>query len=260
MNDKIIDEMRKLFFKLVEPTDDKHDKYHYFDVFIMTLIFLNVLAIILASDRNINAHFGTFFKHFEIFSVLIFTIEYLLRLWTIVEKDRFKKPILGRIKFMATPMAIVDLLAILPFYLPFVGIDLRFLRILRIFRIFRLLKMARYSSAFSMIKGVLREKKEELMVTLMFILIILVIISTLMFYVERDAQPDTYGSIPKAIWWGVVTLTTVGYGDVYPITVWGKILGGIITLLGIGLIALPSGILASGYTEQINRRKKEGRK
>jgi voltage-gated potassium channel len=187
--------------------------------------------------------------------VIVFSIEYLLRLWTIVEKKGYDDPIKGRIRFVFSPMALIDLLAILPFYLPFLGIDLRFLRILRIFRIFRLLKMARYSSAFTMIKSVLKDKKEELLVTLLFIIIILVIISTLMFYIERDAQPEVFGSIPKSLWWGVVTLTTVGYGDIYPVTALGKILGGIITLLGVGLIALPSGILASGYTEQIQKSK-----
>lgn len=249
--------MRKRFYKLVEPSTKKGDKDHYFDIFIMTLIILNVMAFILATDQTIGNRYSSFFNLFEIFSVVIFTIEYLLRLWTCVENPKYQHPITGRIKFMFSPMAIVDLLAILPFYLPFVGVDLRVLRILRTFRIFRLFKMARYSSALVMIRNVLKEKKEELLVTLAFIIIILVIISTLMFYVERDAQPDAFGSIPKALWWGVVTLTTVGYGDIYPITVYGKILGGIITLLGIGLIALPSGIIASGYTEQIQKRKKD---
>jgi hypothetical protein len=140
--------MRKKFFKLVEPTGDRKDLNYYFDVFIMSLIILNVLAIILASDQNINARFKSLFYYFEVFSVIVFSIEYLLRLWTCVEKVPFNHPIGGRLKFIFSPMAIIDLLAILPFYLPFVGIDLRFLRILRVFRIFRLLKMARYSNAF----------------------------------------------------------------------------------------------------------------
>ena len=243
--------MRKRFFKLVEPSNVKGDINYYFDIFIMSLIILNVLAIVLASDQNIGTRFHQFFYYFEVFSVIIFSAEYLIRLWTCVEYKTYRHPFTDRIKFIFSPMAVIDLLAILPFYLPFIGVDLRFLRILRIFRIFRLLKMARYSNAFSMIKNVLKEKKEELLVTLIFIVIILVIVSTLMFYAERDAQPEAFGSIPKAIWWGIVTLTTVGYGDIYPITLYGKILGGVITLLGVGLIALPSGILASGYTEQI---------
>jgi voltage-gated potassium channel len=247
--------MRKKFFKLVEPSEDKKDLNYYFDVFIMSLIILNVIALILASDQKINQKFSVEFYFFEVFSVIVFSIEYFIRLWTCVEKEPYRHPIKGRIKFIFSPLAIIDLLAILPFYLPFVGVDLRFLRLLRVFRIFRLLKMARYSNAFTMIKDVLKDKKEELLVTLLFIVIILVLVSSLMFYVERDVQPEAFGSIPKAIWWGVVTLTTVGYGDIYPVTALGKILGGVITLLGVGLIALPSGILASGYTEQIQKRK-----
>lgn len=248
--------MRKKLFRLIEPSINKRDPNYFFDLFIMSLIVLNVLAMIVSSEQDIGEKYVEFFNYFEIFSVVVFTFEYLARLWTCVEYDRYRRPVVGRIRFVLTPMAIVDLLAILPFYLPFVGIDLRFLRILRVFRIFRLLKMARYTNAFSLIKNVLNEKKEELLVTLIFIIIILVIVSTLMFYAERDAQPEAFASIPRALWWGVVTLTTVGYGDVYPITVGGKILGGVITLLGIGLIALPSGILASGYTEQVQKKKR----
>lgn len=248
--------IRKSVFKLVEPSDTKSDPNFYFDIFIVSLILLNVIAIILASDQAIGDKYSSFFYYFEVFSVTVFSIEYILRVWTCVEIDTYKNPISGRIKFMFTPMAIIDLLAVLPFYLPFVGIDLRFLRILRIFRIFRIFKLARYSRAFRLIKNVLNGKKEELFITLAFIIIVLVIISTLMFYAERDAQPIAFSSIPKALWWGVTTLTTIGYGDIIPVTTMGKILGGIISLLGIGLIALPSGIIAAGYTEEVYRRKK----
>jgi len=249
--------MRKRFFEIIEPSKKRNDISHYFDLFIMSLILLNVAAMIFASEKEFGDRYSVEFYYFEVVSVIVFTIEYVLRVWTCVENRKYKKAFTGRIRFILSPMALVDLLAILPFYLPFVGIDLRFLRILRVFRIFRLLKMARYSNAFSMITKVLKDKKEELLVTLMFIIIFLIILSTLMYYAERDAQPEAFASIPRAIWWGVVTMTTVGYGDVYPITLTGKILGGIVTLLGIGLIALPSGILASGYTEQIQKKKSE---
>lgn len=252
--------MRKKFFRIVEPSDSKNDYNYYFDVFIILLIILNVFSIIMASVQEIGLRFKTQFYIFEVFSVTVFTVEYLIRIWTCVEKKDFEKPLLGRIKFIFTPMAIIDFLAIIPFYLPFLGIDLRFLRIFRLFRIFRLLKMARYSRAFNLIKKVLKEKKEDLLVTLVFIMIILIIVSTLMYYIERDAQPENFSSIPQSLWWGIVTLTTVGYGDVYPVTILGKILGGIITLLGVGLVALPSGILASGYTEQIMIKKSKKNK
>ena len=139
--------------------------------------------------------------------------------------------------------------------LPFVGVDLRVLRILRLFRIFRIIKMARYTKAFVMVRDVFREKKEELLVTIVFISILLVLLSTIMYYLEGGVQPEIFGSIPRALWWGIITLTTVGYGDVYPITAMGQIFGGIVALLGIGFIALPTGILASGFSDQITRYK-----
>ena len=248
-------QLRKRFFKLVEPSQSTKGFYYAFDLFLIALIILNVLAAILASVDELDDQYHHFFEIFEWFSIIVFTGEYVVRIWTCVEIEKFKNPISGRIRYVFSFMALVDLLAILPFYLPFVGFDLRAFRILRIFLMFRLLKMARYIRAFSLIKNVLKEKKEELLVTLMLIVIILVIVSTLMFYAEKDAQPEAFSNIPKALWWGVVTLTTVGYGDIYPVTTLGKILGGIITLLGIALIALPSGILASGYTDQMNKRK-----
>ncbi|MDA0196368.1 MAG: ion transporter [Bacteroidetes bacterium] len=249
--------MRKYWYHIVEPSN-KNDLSHYFDVSIMVLIVLSVFDIILESEQHLNDKYGLYFESFEYLSVSIFTAEYLLRVWTSVENVRFKKSFSGRIRFMFTPMAIVDLVAILPFYLPFVGIDLRFLRMFRLFRVIRILKLARYSKAFDLIKKVFKEKKEDLLVTLGFIMIVLVIVSSLMYYLEKDVQPEHFSSISKSLWWGIVTLTTVGYGDVYPITPLGKIIGGMISLLGIGLVALPSGILASGYTEQIMKRKIQG--
>ena len=195
------------------------------------------------------------FKIFETFSVVIFTIEYLLRLWTANIDPRFTKPFTGNLKFALTPFAIIDLLAILPFYLPFFGIDLRLIRMIRIFRLFRIFKIARYIKALTLIKNVFYKKKEELVISLVFTLFLLLIASTLMYYIENEAQPEHFSSIPETMWWGIATLTTVGYGDVYPITSMGKILGGVIAIIGIGLFALPTGILASGFSEELSHRK-----
>lgn len=225
------------------------------NLFLMVLIFLNVLAVILETEEPLYLPYRSLFHGFEVFSVLIFTAEYLLRLWSIPENPRFKHPLWGRTRFMATPMAIIDLLAILPFYLPMVfPFDLRFLRALRLFRIFRLLKVGRYVKSLRTIKNVFHEKKEELLITIFSVLIFLVLSSSLMYFVEREAQPDKFSSIPAALWWGIATLTTIGYGDVYPVTLLGKILAAAIAILGIGLFALPAGILASGFSSEIRKK------
>ena len=156
---------------------------------------------------------------------------------------------------MTSPMALIDLLAILPFYLPFAGIDLRFIRIFRLFRIFRLLKISRYINAAEMIRNVIVNKKEELLISLFAISVILLVVSSFMYFVEGDIQPQAFGSIPKSLWWGVITMTTVGYGDVYPVTTVGKILGSIVAILGVGIVALPTGLLASGFSDEIKKRK-----
>jgi voltage-gated potassium channel len=122
----------------------------------------------------------------------------------------------------------------------------------RLFRIFRLFKVLRYVAALAVMAEVIKERKEQLIITLIFILFMLLVSSTLMYYVENGQQPDAFGSIPETMWWGVATLTTVGYGDVYPVTVLGKVLGGMIAILGIGLFALPTGILASGFSERLD--------
>lgn len=250
-------DLRKKAFKLVEPSSSMKDPNFAFDSLIIILILLNVLAIILESVPEFYESHAPLFFWFEIFSVIIFTFEYLMRLWTIVEKPGFEDPLRGRIKWVFRPIALIDLFAILPFYLPFVGVDLRFLRIFRTLRIIRIFKIARYTTAFDLIKRVFNEKKEEILISVLFIFVLLIVVSTLVYYAEKDAQPEVFGTIPRALWWGVITLSTVGYGDAIPITTLGKVLGGIISLLGIGLFALPTGILASGFSEEIGKRKQK---
>lgn len=227
-----------------------------FDVFIMTLISLNVIAVVLETVESLSSQYMLLFRIFEVFSVAVFTIEYLLRLWTCTTNDRFKSPVKGRIRFAVTPLVLVDLMAILPFYIPMViPLDLRFIRAVRLFRLFRLFKMGRYSESLKSFGNVLRAKKEELAITVFVILILLVLASSLMYFVEHEAQPEVFSNIPTAMWWGVATLTTVGYGDVYPITPIGKFFGAIIAILGIGMFALPAGILASGFAEEIRGKR-----
>ncbi|MFQ5707476.1 MAG: ion transporter [bacterium] len=226
-----------------------------FDIFIITLIILNILGVILETVKSLDVKFGHFFSGFDAFSVIVFTIEYLLRLWTCTSQKEFSHPIRGRVRFVVQPIIVIDLMAILPFYLPmFITLDLRFLRALRLFRLFRMFKLARYSESMKTLGNVFRKKKEELVITVFAVFILLIFASSMMYFIESQAQPEVFSSIPASMWWGVATLTTVGYGDVYPITPFGKLLGAVIAILGIGIFALPAGILASGFSEEIEKR------
>jgi len=230
-----------------------------FDSLIILLIFLNVIAVIVGTVRAIAVRFGAFLDAFEIFSVAVFSAEYVTRLWACTVVPEYRHPVLGRLRFAVTPMAIVDLFAILPFYLALTTVDLRFLRALRLFRLLRLIKLVRYTAALRLIQRVLRSKREELVITTAALALLLVIASCLMYFVEFDAQPKVFSSIPAAMWWAIVTLTTVGYGDVYPVTELGKLIAAIIAVLGIGLFALPTGILGAGFVEEIQRRSDKQR-
>ncbi len=227
-----------------------------FYVFIISLIVLNVLAVVLETVEELSIRYGSFFEAFEVFSVAVFTIEYLLRLWSCTSDPRFSRPVIGRLRYSVSFLALVDIAAIAPFYLPMlIPMDLRFLRVLRMTRIFRLMKLGRYSSSIQTLGRVLRKKKEELLITIFVMLLALVVSSSLMYFCEHESQPEIFSSIPAAMWWGVATLTTVGYGDIYPVTLLGKLLGAVIAILGIGLFAVPAGILGSGFVDEIQRKK-----
>jgi len=227
-----------------------------FDMFIVTLIGLNVVALILGSVRSIDTLWPGLFTVFEYFSVIVFTIEYVARIWSCVEKPMYSKPVSGRLRFFITPLALIDLLAILPFYLPFTGIDLRFLRILRMMRIFRLAKLGRYSQSLQILHRIVTAKKEQLLCTLFILLLLVIVAASMLYYAENDVQPEVFSSIPSAMWWAVSTLTTVGYGDVYPVTGLGKLMASVIAVLGIGMFALPTGIVGAGFVEETDRNRK----
>jgi voltage-gated potassium channel len=244
--------LRRRLYLTLDPTEKGGIAERIFEFLLISIIVLNILAIILESVKAIDEKYDQFFRDFQIFSLIFFTVEYFARIYSIVEKPVYSDPIKGRLKFAATPLAIIDLLSFLPFYLAFLPIDLRFLRIFRLMALFRMFKIARYLHALGIFKRVLVERKEQLVLSFLFILFILVIISFIMFYVENDAQPDKFSSIPATMWWGIATLTTVGYGDMVPITDVGKFLGGIFAIAGVALLALPAGILSSGFFEMLH--------
>ena len=219
------------------------------------LIILNVLAVILESVQSIHDAVGKLFFWFEVLSVAIFTVEYIFRIWSGVEstEQKYHHPIFGRLRYAMRPLILIDLIVILPFYVSFLfGIDLRILRVMRLLRVF---KLTRYSGAWSMLAAVIRGQSRPLIMAGYLLAITLVMAASLMYLAENEAQPVAFANIPAAMWWGLVTLTTVGYGDVTPITSAGKVLGAAVTILGIGMYALPAGILASGFMQELNRRQ-----
>ena len=226
----------------------------YVDIFLISLIVLNVIAAVLETVPEIAARRIAFFWWFEVASVAVFTVEYALRLWSCVEAEGREGPHWRvRLRYAFTWGALIDLLAILPFYLAvFLNLDLR---MLRIFRLLRLFKLSRYSTAFTMLTEVMRREAATLFVCTVILFVMLIVTATGAFLVERHAQPDDFGSIPAAMWWAMATLTTVGYGDVTPVTVAGKVFGGLVTAIGIGMAALPAGILASGLSSEMATRR-----
>jgi len=232
---------------------------HIINYLIVTLVFCNIVAVVIQTEKNISLEYNAYFSVLEIISVSFFTIEYFLRLWICTQHKPFNKPVWGRIKYMLTPMAIIDLLAILPYYLLLLTpIDFRFISILRFFRLLRIFKLRRYSHAVNTLWRVIVDKKEELIINFVTILVLLVLSSSLMYYIEHDSQPQLFSSIPATMWWSVSTLTTVGYGDMVPITPFGKLLSACIAMLGIAMFALPAALLSSGFTEQIkNQRRRQ---
>ncbi|MDP4797190.1 MAG: cyclic nucleotide-gated ion channel/potassium channel family protein [Rhodospirillales bacterium] len=225
----------------------------FFDLAMIILILTNVIAVTLESVPEFDTAYGDYFVDFDIFSIMVFTLEYVARIWVCMEEPIYQVhgPVMGRLQYMLTPLAIVDLLSILPFYLGFLLVaDLRFIRV---FRLLRLLKLTRYSPALQTVGAVLREQRRPLAASLVIMLTLLVFGAGVSFLLEHDAQPEAFRSIPHAMWWTMSTLATVGYGDVVPVTIGGKIFGGLIMLLGIAMYALPTGILALGFAEEFRR-------
>jgi voltage-gated potassium channel len=182
----------------------------------------------------------------------------MIRIWV---SDKSKEDKKERLNFAFSTMGIIDLIAILPFYLPFIfPFDLRIVRIMRLFRLLRIFKLSRYSKSLKTIRYIFKEIKGELSITVFVTFVLMLLSSTLMYYIEHDDQPEQFASIGDSFWWAVATLTTVGYGDVYPVTALGKLLSGIIALIGIGFVALPTGIISSAFIEKIQKDKKEKKK
>lgn len=224
------------------------------------VILLSVCLVVMDSEPALNAYVGPIAPVAEALFGTLFLLEYVMRLWVCVEDDRYRGAA-GRLRYAVTPAAIIDLLALAPLLLPFIGAEAYILRLVRLLRIVRLTKLGRYTRAASAVARAMHLRRHELAVSFAAGLLVLLVSATCLYVVEGGDQPEQFGSIPRAMWWSVATLTTVGYGDIFPITPLGKVLAGLTAVTGIGLIAVPTGLVASAFTEVLeeSRRARGGR-
>ncbi len=220
---------------------------------LIALVIANIVSIILESVHHLHTDYQAYFHGFEIFSIVVFTIEYLARFWTASEKHE-DQPWLARRKYALSFFGLIDLISILPFYLQFFvpGMDLRILRVVRLLRTF---KLSHFNSAIEDLFSALYHARASVYSTIYLFLIALLLTSTAMYHAEHELQPDKFGSIPAAMYWSVISLTTVGYGDVTPVSSLGKFISAITAFLGVSSVAMLTGVVASAFANQVERRK-----
>jgi len=228
-------------------------KINRFDIFIYVLIIANIIAMILESHKFIQAQFSQFFYYFELISILIFSFEYIYRIIISYKESKW----MGVKNYVFSFFGFIDLISILPFYIKqFVLLDGRFFRILRLFRLTRVFKLGRESKSLKLFIKALSAVKSELMFTLFLSILTILFSASAIYFLENKSQPEIFSSITASIWWATISLATVGYGDIVPITIWGKIFASIISLVGIGIVAIPTGIISASFVEEIINSKK----
>ena len=249
--------MKKLIFQIIQPDRGNSLASRVFDWFITTLILLSVVSVYVVTF-DLPPKVKTPLARFEDFVAVVFSIEYLLRIWTADLLHPDCGAVRSRAKYVCSPMAIIDLVSVLPFWLPMIipG-SMMGVRALRLVRVLRLFKLGRYFEAVSSIGDVVRAKKRELFGSLFFVFLMMMVSSLVIYSVEHEAQPDVFRNAFSGLWWAVATLTTVGYGDIYPVTAVGRIFGAVIALLGIGMVAIPTGIISSGLMENLAKKEKQ---
>ena len=250
--------LRRRVYEVLERAEGDDRVSRFVDISLMIMILASVAAVILETVPAIQEYGSRAFYLFNVFTVAVFSVEYLLRIWVSVEKEESGPGahwLIGRVRYVASPMALVDLLAILPFYLPFLGIDLRSMRALRLFRMLRIFKFSRYSQGVRVMMSVIKQRKPELVAAVGMLSCLLVLAASVIYYAEREMQPEAFSSIPAAMWWAIATLTTVGYGDVYPITLAGRFFGAVTAVAGLLIIALPTGIIGAGFVSAFEEER-----
>lgn len=224
------------------------------NLLIITLVLASVVTVALETEKSISEPYAELFQTLNVIFLFAFSVEYATRIWVMGEHPEYQG-VLGRIKYIFSLVAIIDLLAIIPFLLGFIGSDTFLLRLIRLSRILVLARLGAFTSALTNLRNALASRGYELLLSVMLTVGILLVSAVILFVVERDHQPEAFGSIPRAMWWAVATLTTVGYGDVYPVTPIGKVFAALSALSSLGLIALPAGILAGAFGEAFRKNR-----
>lgn len=245
--------LRLRAYRQLEPTAWPRQGLSPVNWILAALIVISVLAAVIETEPTISSGHEMLFADFEVGIAAIFLIEYVARVWTVVENPRFAGYRFPRLRYAVTPIAIIDLAAIVPVFFAFGGASSLVLRFFRVFRMIRLAKLGRTSRAWRAIREAIYERRHEFALVLGLVAVAMLISSSLLYWAEADAQPDKFGSIPRALWWSIVTLTTVGYGDVFPITPLGRVFAGFIAITGVMLIAIPTGIFAASFSEGLQR-------
>lgn len=243
------EKIKKRTFEIIEKGGHGDTPSKVFDIFIMILICLNVLSVFVETFTISNT-MRKILADIELFSIIIFSVEFILRVWTADFLYKNLSPVKAKIRYVFSFMALIDLFAILPFYIPFViKVDLRVLRILRLFRLSRIIKANRYTKSLQKVMRVISEKSAELFSAVLMLFILMLISSVLIYYIESPAQPDVYKNALSGLWWSIAIFTSVWLGDIYPITAAGKILCALMAIFGVAIIAVPTGIISSGFVE-----------
>jgi voltage-gated potassium channel len=245
---------RRRLYRELEPGDHHGGRLSPVNLFVVVAIVVSVLFAVVESEHEIYHADPSVFDAIEIGFGLLFLVEYLARLWVAPEDPRFRGPG-GRLRWALTPAALLDLLAITPLLIHAIGGEAYVMRMVRLVRVLRLAKLGRFTQASRALSEAIHARRYELMVSVAVALFILLVTSTLMYLVEGHSQPAAFGSIPRAMWWAIATLTTVGYGDAVPMTPFGRLLGGVTAVTGVGLIAMPAGILAAAMSDAIHSRR-----
>ena len=251
------EEIQVNVLRILEPATLGDRTSRIWDISLFSLVVLNLIAVALESVPTFQRNYGNWLYNFELFSVIVFSFEYIARVWSAPAKreiDLANSPLKARLRYIFSFYGLIDLVAILPFYIQafFPGLDLRVLRALRLLRI---LKLNHYNSALDDLFGAIVEEKKSFMTTLYIFSVAFVLSSSLIYYAEHKVQPEAFRSIPDAMYWSIITLTTVGYGDVSPITVFGKSIAAITAIFGVVVVALLTGIVANAFNAQMERRK-----